>query len=86
MPPPDLDRFLEEAEQQPFAGWDFSWLGDRRRVRPVRWDFRALVSEQAGNSPDLLDMGTGGAEWLSRLPSPTSSCPASSLSRQHVSG
>ena len=63
----DLDRLLAEAERQPFVGWDFSWLGERRQVRPVGWDFRALVSEQAGNSPDLLDMGTGGGEWLSRL-------------------
>jgi SAM-dependent methyltransferase len=64
----DLDRLLEEAECQPFAGWDFSWLAERRQVRPVGWDFAALVVEQARGSPDLLDMGTGGGEWLSRLP------------------
>jgi hypothetical protein len=64
----DLDRLLDEAERQPLVGWDFSWLGDRRRVRPVAWDFSTLVIERARASPDLLDMGTGGGEWLSQLP------------------
>src|SRR5581483_1813713 len=59
-------RLLDEAERQPFVGWDFSWLGERRRVRPPPWDFEALVVEQARCSPDLLDMETGGGERLSR--------------------
>src|SRR5215207_4818307 len=31
------------------------------------WDFAEIVSERARHSPDLLDMGTGGGEWLSNL-------------------
>ena len=64
----DLDVLLDEAERQPVVGWDFSWLAARRHVETVPWDFAALVVEQARQSPDLLDMGTGGGEWLSRLP------------------
>ncbi|HZO26815.1 MAG TPA: class I SAM-dependent methyltransferase [Chloroflexota bacterium] len=65
--PTDLDRLLEEAERQPFEGWDFSWLEGRMRVEPLPWDFEALASAHARQSPDLLDMGTGGGERLSRL-------------------
>ena len=39
--PADLDRLLDEAERQPFAGWDFSWLAGRVRVDPLPWDFEA---------------------------------------------
>ena len=64
----DLDRLLEEAERQPFSGWDFSWLAGRMRVEPLPWDFEALAAGRARGSPDLLDMGTGGGERLSGLP------------------
>jgi SAM-dependent methyltransferase len=58
---------LDEAERQPFAGWDFSWLAGRTRVEPLPWDFEAEVTRAARRSPDLLDMGTGGGERLSQL-------------------
>jgi len=64
---PDLDHLLAEAESQPFVGWDFSWLAGRTRVRPLPWDFEAEVVAEARRSPDLLDLGTGGGERLSRL-------------------
>jgi SAM-dependent methyltransferase len=32
------------------------------------WDYTRLVRELASGSPDLLDMGTGGGEWLGALP------------------
>src|SRR5829696_3669039 len=66
--PTDLDRLLGEAERQPFAGWDFSWLAGRVRVERLPWDFDDRVADAARRSPDLLDMGTGGGERLSRLP------------------
>jgi SAM-dependent methyltransferase len=64
----ELDRLLEEAARQPFSGWDFSWLAGRMRTDPLPWDFETLAAERARESPDLLDMGTGGGERLSRLP------------------
>src|SRR5215212_7366877 len=66
--PTDPGRLLDEAERQPFAGWDFSWLAGRVRVERLPWDFDARVAAAARRSPDLLDMGTGGGERLSRLP------------------
>src|SRR5205809_7761568 len=31
---PEFDRLVAEAVAAPFSGWDFSWLGDRRRSPP----------------------------------------------------
>jgi SAM-dependent methyltransferase len=65
--PTDLDGLLAQAEAQPFTGWDFSWLSGRMTIQPPPWDYTALVAERAGRSPDLLDLGTGGGEWLAGL-------------------
>jgi SAM-dependent methyltransferase len=37
-------------------------------VEPLPWDFAEIVGERARRSPDLLDLGTGGGEWLAGLP------------------
>jgi hypothetical protein len=49
------------------VGWDFSWLGDRISIAPLPWSFEDIVSSHARQSPDLLDMETGGGEWLAAL-------------------
>lgn len=69
MTPPGrpLDELLAEAASRPLVGWDFSWLGDRLTVEPPAWDFAALVERRARVSPDLLDLGTGGGEFLASL-------------------
>jgi SAM-dependent methyltransferase len=72
----DVDGLIAEAEAQPFTGWDFSWLDDRLTETPTHWDYTALVAERARVSPDLLDMGTGGGEWLSSLPDRPPLCVA----------
>ena len=33
----ELGRLLDEAEQQAFSGWDFSWLTGRVRTAPLPW-------------------------------------------------
>jgi hypothetical protein len=62
-----VDELLAEAAAHPFRGWDFSWLGARMRIEPP-WDYTQLVLDAARDATDLLDMGTGGGEWLSELP------------------
>lgn len=64
----DLERLIAEAEAQPVRGWDFSWLGSRMVTSPLPWDYDSLVLRRARASPDLLDLGTGGGEWLAALP------------------
>ena len=63
-----VDDLLDEAERQPFSGWDFSWIDDRIVSDPLPWNYTASVVEHARRSPDLLDLGTGGGEWLASLP------------------
>lgn len=65
---PTLAEMLDEAERRPLLGWDVSLGGRILSTRP--WDFEAIVDACIGRSPDLLDMGTGGGEWLSRRPFP----------------
>jgi SAM-dependent methyltransferase len=62
-----VDALLAEAEAHPVEGWDFSWLGERAVAEPPPWDFAALVESHAARADDLLDLGTGGGEWLSSL-------------------
>jgi SAM-dependent methyltransferase len=63
----DVAALLAEAEARPFTGWDFSPYRDRTTIlRP--WDYTQMAVDLARESPGLLDMGTGGGEWLAALP------------------
>ena len=61
-------ELLEEAQTHPVGGWDFSWLGDRMDTKPLPWDFANLVDRLARGADTMLDLGTGGGEWLASLP------------------
>jgi SAM-dependent methyltransferase len=65
---PSFGDLIDEAERRPTRGWDFSWLGERMKTTPLPWDFTARVSERVLESESMLDMGTGGGEWLADLP------------------
>jgi SAM-dependent methyltransferase len=62
-----LTALLVEAESHPVEGWDFSWLGQRAVTKPPPWDFAAIVERAAKDADELLDLGTGGGEWLASL-------------------
>ncbi len=64
----DFEDLLAEAERRPLVGWDLSYDG-RIEFAPA-WDFEALADARIRGAPALLDMGTGGGEWLSRRPFP----------------
>src|SRR5439155_16468313 len=64
-----IDAMLDQAERQPFVGWDFRWLRGRLESQPLPWDYSASVVEHARSSPGLLDLGTGGGEWVAELAS-----------------
>jgi len=59
-----------KEEKQAFSGWDFSHLEGRWRSQPTDWDYRALVRERLRPTDRLLDMGTGGGEFLLSLNHP----------------
>ena len=59
-----FDRLIFEAESQPFAGWDFSFIEGRIHQLDTTWDYRNLVKARMQSSAKMLDMCTGGGEFL----------------------
>ncbi len=55
-----------------FQGWDFSHLDGRWRCEPAEteWDYSAIVMKYLRPADRLLDMGTGGGEFLLSLGHP----------------
>jgi SAM-dependent methyltransferase len=64
---PTADELLERATDVPFRGWNFTLLGDRLTLEPPPWSLEAMVAELVEPGTTMLDMGTGGGEWLSGL-------------------
>jgi SAM-dependent methyltransferase len=63
----EFERRIQEAEAQEFSGWDFSWLRGRWDEHDPTWDYKQLVEERLTGISALLDMGTGGGEFLASL-------------------
>jgi SAM-dependent methyltransferase len=62
-----LQRWLSEYNY-PFSGWDFSHIAGRMiDEHTLLWDYRATVRSLLNTSQSLLDMGTGGGEFLASL-------------------
>jgi len=61
------DDLLAEAAAHPTSGWDFTWLGERMQVDELPWDYPRIVDLAASGSRSVLDMGTGGGEFLSSV-------------------
>lgn len=51
------------------TGWDFSRLTETGRMRetPLPWDYHAIVKQYMNGVIRMLDMGTGGGEFLKTL-------------------
>jgi SAM-dependent methyltransferase len=61
---------LEEwqaAATAPFEGWDFSHLDGRMTEAEPPWSYPDLAKAAVARSRDLLDIATGGGEFLSTL-------------------
>ena len=68
-----FDMFLKQ-EDEPFSGWDFSFIGSTGRVQNslLPWSYCSKVLPMMKSAETMLDMGTGGGELLSKLrPFPT---------------
>ncbi len=62
-----LAAAIEEGLAADVTGWDFARFDGRMTTTPLPWDYAALVDTAARAAPGtLLDMGTGGGEWLAR--------------------
>ena len=62
-----MRAWLRAETAAPFAGWDFSRLDGRLSEEATPWDYRALVTAALPGCAALLDMGTGGGEFLASL-------------------
>ncbi|MGH0052683.1 MAG: class I SAM-dependent methyltransferase [Sphaerochaetaceae bacterium] len=61
-----LDEMIAEYEKE-FKGWDFSYLNGKWEESKEPWNYRQIVEEALKGKNTLLDLGTGGGEFLSSL-------------------
>lgn len=61
----ELQPAIEAARS--FSGWSFSDIKVRDLEPGPPWDYEALVREHAAVAATTLDLGTGGAEFFSRV-------------------
>ncbi len=89
----DLFNFLLADANTPFSGWNFSYITATGRMveAPLPWSYASILLNQFRNTQSLLDMGTGGGEYLSFLqPLPAHTCategytPNVSIARQRL--
>lgn len=63
----DFDKLVDEAWHHEFCGWDFGYLAGRMLESELSWDYRQIVAAKARHATALLDLDTGGGEFLSSL-------------------
>ena len=71
-----FDLLISDANTA-FSGWDFSHISGSHRMMesPLSWSYASKVLPYLRRAHSLLDMGTGGGEFLSRLqPLPKTTC------------
>lgn len=62
-----FEELVQEALDQEFSGWNFSWMKGRWFESEPFWDYHQMVVERIKKVGSLLDMGTGGGEFLASL-------------------
>lgn len=65
-----LKEFWLAEEKKSFQGWDFSYINNRISEEPLPWDYDQIVRHYLKEESLLLDMGTGGGEYLLSLNHP----------------
>lgn len=61
-----IDTWKRE-EQQPFIGWDFSYLDGRMIEEQAPWSYSSRAAELMHQASSVVDLGTGGGERLLKL-------------------
>jgi SAM-dependent methyltransferase len=66
--PRHRDSFTSTIERaRHFSGWDFSKDSWRRLGPAPPWDYYSLVREAVSSAKSVIDMGTGGGEFLGKV-------------------
>jgi ubiquinone/menaquinone biosynthesis C-methylase UbiE len=64
----DFQALYSKGMNAVFEGWDFNYLDKRMiTIEQIPWNYREIVKKQLAKSSCLLDMGTGGGEFLASL-------------------
>ncbi|HUT81798.1 MAG TPA: class I SAM-dependent methyltransferase [Candidatus Bathyarchaeia archaeon] len=64
-------KLFVDDTNHPFSGWDFSYIRDRMVTEPFTWSYSSEILPYVRTVDSMLDMGTGGGEFLlSILPLP----------------
>ena len=63
------ETFVQEALDAAFQGWDFAYVNGYGSdvEEPLEWCYKNVVREYAADCSVLLDIGTGGGEFLASL-------------------
>ena len=62
-----FEQLIDEALEQAFSGWDFSFLEGRLEEEDIPWNYLEIVHNMVKGAHNLLDMGTGGGEKLASI-------------------
>lgn len=65
-------KWKQEEEKAKIIGWDFSYIEDRfdSEEDNLPWDYRTVIEKYVGENDRLLDIDTGGGEFLLSLGHP----------------
>ena len=66
----ELKELWKKEEQAAFKGWDFSYLENRWDEQELPWNYEDILKKYLNPDYKLLDMGTGGGEFLLSLNHP----------------
>ena len=66
----ELKELWKKEEQATFKGWDFSYLENRGDEEELPWNYEEILKKYLKPEYKLLDMGTGGGEFLLSLKHP----------------
>lgn len=63
-----FEIFLKDAEA-PFSGWDFSYISGsgRSKTAPWDWSYTSTILPLVRSASSMIDLGTGGGEFLASL-------------------
>ena len=63
-------KWLKEEENAKIIGWDFSYIKDKHQEKELPWNYFDVIKEYLKSDIKLLDIDTGGGEFLLSLNHP----------------
>ncbi|MHA1302486.1 MAG: class I SAM-dependent methyltransferase [Candidatus Heimdallarchaeaceae archaeon] len=70
-----FEFYISDAVGKSISGWEFPYNKERYEMAPLSWSYKSKILPFVRRSESLLDMETGGGEFLSELaPLPKHCC------------